>query len=66
MEIDSKFIIYRLEGILDPNAAVLVEVSFYSWQVNCFDTKEEAIEALISHKMFNENFVILEKVCIRN
>lgn len=40
-------------------------VSFEGWQVNSFDTEEEAIKALIKEDRTYEDFLILKQVRIQ-
>lgn len=65
MEISNKFVIYRLQSIVGSDYKALEEVNFPGWTQNVFDTEEEAIEAIVTHKMTYEDLLILKKIYIR-
>lgn len=66
MEIIEKYVVYRLNPILNStNHLSLEKVQFKGWVANSFDTELDAIKALINDDRTYEDYVILKQVNVR-
>lgn len=65
-DISIKYVVYELNNVMGSKKHQALEmVSFEGWQVNSFDTEEEAIKALIKEDRTYEDFLILKQVRIQ-
>ncbi len=67
MEISNNFVVYKLRDILDNSSHLaLEEVVFKGHQGNSFNTVQEAINALVVDKKTYTEYIIVNKVVIRD
>lgn len=67
LEVEKYFVVYQLVPILNNDSHLsLREVNFIGLTSNWFETKEEAMDAIIKSSLFFQDLIILEKVIVRN
>jgi len=68
MDVVNRYVVYELDYVMgNESCKLLKRVEFKGWLVsNCFNTEEDAIQALIDDKKFYQKYVILKQIFIRN
>lgn len=62
MEVNIKYVVYEYRTIMNNKEHLaLNKVEFESLYCNSFETKEEAVKALVEHDMCYQNYVIMEE-----
>ena len=65
LSVSKKYVVYRFNKVMDSDKYMALEsVKFKGMKSNCFDTEEEAIQALIDEGRSYVDFVILKQVFI--
>lgn len=63
IDVTEKYVVFELVNLLGSDKMGLQEVDFYL-KSNCFDTEQEAIQALIEQEKFWMDYYILKQIRI--